>query len=107
MSALNERSCRIIFMWPQKNYFVRFFQGSFHTSYLKIFIAAEMGRCFSVLNKPNAEIINETQKGKQFDHLRPERAINMVDVVGAPVVQSRRCVCANNEGKTIIDCFFF
>ena len=66
VSALNRRSCRTIFTWPQKNHFVRFFDGSFYTSYLKIFIVAEMGSCFSFLNKPNVEII---------DHLRPEGVI--------------------------------
>lgn len=34
-----------------------------------------MGSCFSFLNKPNVEIIDETPKGKQFDHLRPEGVI--------------------------------
>ena len=107
VSALNERSCRIICMWPHKNYFVRFFDGLFYTSFtLKIFIAAEMGRFFSVLNKPNAEIINETQKGKQFDHLRPEGTINMVDVVGAPIVPSRRYVC-QQRGKNYNWLFLF
>ena len=60
MSALNERSCRIICMWPQNNYFVFLF-----------FIVAQMGSCFSFLNEPNVEIIDETWKGKQFDHFRP------------------------------------
>ena len=75
VSALNRRSCRTIFTWPQKDHFVRFFDGSFYTSYLKIFIVAEMGSCFSFLNKPNVEIIDEAPKGKQFDHLRPEGVI--------------------------------
>ena len=34
-----------------------------------------MCSCFSFLNNPNVEIIDETSKGKQFDHLRPEGAI--------------------------------
>ena len=34
-----------------------------------------MGSCFSFLNKPNVEIIDEAPKGKQFDHLRPEGVI--------------------------------
>ena len=75
MSALNRRSCRTIFTWPQKDHFVRFFDGSFYTSYLKIFIGAELGSCFSFLNKPTVEIIDEAPKGKQFDHLRPEGVI--------------------------------
>ena len=75
VSALNKRSCRTIFTWPQKNYFVRFLDDSFYTSYLKILIAAEMGSCFSFLNKHNVEVIHEMLKGKQFDHLRPGRVI--------------------------------